>query len=59
MTRDERKKLQGWQERHTNARSKYQNELDEMEEREKLYKGTEQIKTIVCRDFKKKTKHSR
>ena len=59
MTRDDRKKLQGWQDRHTKSRARYQDELNEMDEREKLYKGSERIKTIVCRDFKEKTKHVR
>lgn len=59
MTRDERKKLQGWQDRHMKSRERYQGELLEMDEREKLYKGSEQIKAIVCRDFKDQTKHVR
>jgi hypothetical protein len=53
------RKLRMWQERYTDAKSSYQNELSQMDEREELYKGTETIKQITCRDFKKETKHVR
>jgi len=53
------KKLRLWQERYLQNRAKFEDELIEMDGREKLYAGSEKIKQIVCRDFKKETKHVR
>lgn len=55
--REDEKKLDLWQERYKKAVDAYRPELDEMDEREKLYAGDETIHQIVCRDFKKETKH--
>lgn len=52
-------KLQLWQDRYQASRDAYGDELKAMDEREKLYKGSEEIKQIVCRDFKRQTKHVR
>ena len=52
-------KLWRWQGRYKKARGKYEDELLEMDEREKLYKGSERIKQIACRDTKSVTKHVR
>lgn len=57
--RTKEEKLNMWQERHKKALAAYRDELDEMDEREKLYAGSERIHQIVCRDFKKITKHVR
>ena len=53
------RKLRLWQDRYEKARSAYDSELQEMDEREKLYKGSETIKKIVCKDNKSVTKHVR
>ena len=55
----DKKKLRLWQDRYEKNRSAFDNEILAMDEREKLYKGDEGIHQIVCRDFKKQTKHVR
>ena len=57
--KDEQERLSLWQERHRKAKAAYRPELDQMDEREKLYAGDETIHQIVCRDFKDKTCHVR
>lgn len=52
-------KLSLWQGKYEHARDKYSNIMHEMDELEKLYKGTEKIEKIVCRDNDDETKHVR
>jgi len=59
MKKKDNEKLRKWQNLYKQALAKYQTELDEMDSREKLYAGSESIKQITCRDFKRETKHVR
>lgn len=59
MKKKDTEKLRKWQDLYKQALAKYQDELDEMDAREKLYAGDESIKAITCRDFKRETKHVR
>lgn len=55
----DKKKLRSWKDKYEKSRSAFEDEILAMDEREKLYKGSETIHQIVCRDFKKQTKHVR
>jgi hypothetical protein len=52
-------KLQAWQKKYDYARSKYEGQISRMNELEKLYKGTEEIAKVVCKDNDEETKHVR
>lgn len=53
------KKLYLWQERLKSNQSAYQSETDQMDDREALYRGTNEVRAIVQGERKKKTPHVR
>jgi len=52
-------KLHLWQERLKSNESAYDGEISRMDEREALYRGTDELKTIVAGERKKTTPHVR
>lgn len=59
MKKTDRKKLQLWQGRLQSNQSAYQNEFDKMDDREALYRGTNEVRAIVQGERKTKTPHVR
>ena len=59
MNNETNEKLALWQGKYKHARAKYEPQILEMQELEKLYKGTEKIEQIVCRDYDDETRHVR
>ena len=59
MKKTDRKKLYLWQERLKKNQSAYQSETDQMDDREALYRGSNEVRSIVQGERKTKTPHVR
>ena len=59
MNNETNEKLQSWQDKYAYTRARYEGQIARMDELEKLYKGTEKIEKIVCRDEDDETKYVR